>query len=391
MKPENQAPCHCLGSRAFFAALLAGGLLLFSGCGNKEPAATPPPPKVLVVQVQPQRVEILDEIVATLDGSANTDVRSQVAGYLQKQHYKDGAAVRQGDLLFEIDPQPFQTAVLKAQADVESALAHQVKTEQEEMRSRQLIQANAVSRQDLEAAIMANSAAKAQVRALDAMLERARLELGYTRITAPISGVAGSAIPGRGDLVSPSQTLTTISALDPIRARFTISETVYLKYVDQITRASTQADADKRALFELIRADGTVHPHRGWFDFIDRQVQTGTGALTVSALFPNPEKVLRPGLFARVRLVAEARPDALAVPQRAVMELQGRHMIAVVREDNTAEIRPVRVGPRSGKLWVIEEGLSSGETVVVEGVQKCRPGQPVSPQPWTPSGAEPHN
>jgi membrane fusion protein (multidrug efflux system) len=391
MKPENQAPCLCLGSRAFFAALLAGGLFLFSSCGNKKPAAAPPPPKVLVMQVQPQRVEILDEIVATLDGSANTDVRSQVAGYLQKQHYKDGAEVRQGDLLFEIDPRPFQIAVLKAQADMESALAHQVKTEQEEIRSRQLIEANAISRQDLEAAIMANSAAKAQVRALDAILERAYLELSYTRITAPISGVAGSALPGPGDLISPSQTLTTISTLDPIRARFTISETVYLKYVEQITRASTQPEAEKRALFELVLADGSVHPHRGWFDFIDRQVQTGTGALTVSALFPNPEKVLRPGLFARVRLVAEARPDALAVPQRAVMEQQGRMMIAVVREDNTVEIRPVRVGPRSGNLWVIEEGLSSGETVVVEGVQKCRPGQPVSPQPWTASGAEPHN
>jgi membrane fusion protein (multidrug efflux system) len=364
-------------------------VVFFSACGSKEAPPPPPPPKVLVLQIQPQRVEVFDEIVATLDGSSNTDVRSQVTGYLIKQHYKDGAGVKQGDLLFEIDPQPFQTAVLKAEADVESALAQQVKTEQEEARNRQLIKANAVSRQDLEASVMANSAAKAQVRALEAVLDRARLDLGYTKITAPISGVAGSGLPGTGDLVNPSQTLTTISTLDPIKAKFTISENSYLKYVKQIMEVNARPDQEKREVFELIRADGTVHPQRGRFDFIDREVRASTGSLSVSAIFPNPERVLRPGQFGRVRLVAETLPDALAVPQRAVMEIQGRYLLVVVKEDKTADLRPVQVGSRAGNLWVIEKGLRPGETVVVEGVQKCRPGQPVTPEPWTPPAAKP--
>lgn len=365
--------------------LLAPLMMALCACSRQPTATQPPgPPKVQVLQIQPQRVEVFDEIPATLTGSANTEVRAQVTGYLLRQHYKDGAAIQEGDLLFEIDPQPFQTAVLKAQADVESALAEQVRTEQQEMRNRELIQANAVSRQELEASIMANSAAKARVRALDAILERARLDLAFTRITAPISGIAGPALPGRGDLITPTQTLTTISTLNPIKARFSISETIYLKYAPKITAAAARSDDQQPELFELIRADGTLHPHRGRLDFVDREVQATTGSLAISTIFPNPDLILRPGQFARVRITAAALPEALAVPQRAVMEMQGRHLLVVIGENNMAEFRPVRTGPRSGHLWVIEEGLRPGETIVVEGLLKCRPGQPVQPEPWSP-------
>jgi membrane fusion protein (multidrug efflux system) len=367
----------------FFSCFAA--LFVFTGCGAKEATPAPGPPTVLVLKIEPQRLEVFDEITATLDGSANTEVRAQVSGYLLQQHYRDGSTVKPGDLLFEIDPLPFQAAVLKAQADVESALAAQIKAEQEESRNRQLIQANAVSRMELEASVMANSAAKAQVKALDAVLDRARLELGYTRVTSPIGGVAGSAIPGRGDLVNPNQVLTTISALDPIKARFTISENVYLKHAREITAANERAEGERRDIFELIRADGRRHPQRGRLGFIDRQVEASTGALAVTAVFPNPEIILRPGQYARVRLVAEALPTALAVPQRAVLEIQGRYLLCVVKADRTADLRPVRVGPRVGNLWVIEDGLQPGETVVVEGIQKCRAGQPVNPEPWTES------
>lgn len=366
------------------AAILAACFL--ASCGSPEAPPPPAAPAVQVMQIQPQKLEITDDIVATLDGSANTDVRAQVSGVLLKQHYTNGTTVKKGDLLFEIDPLPFKANVLKAEADVESARAQQLKADQEESRNRELIKANAVSRMELEASVMANSAAKSQVKALEAVLERARLDLGYTRVTAPISGVAGSALPGAGDLVNPSQILTTLSAFDPIKAKFTISEKTYLKNATMIAAATSRAVSERKEVFELIRADGRPHPQKGYFDYVDRQIDSSTGSLSFSALFPNPDLVLRPGQYAKVRLTGNL-PAALAVPQRAVLEIQGRYLMAVVKEDNTVDLRPVRAGTRVGNLWVIEDGIRAGERVVVEGVLKCRAGQAVTPEPWNPPPA----
>jgi membrane fusion protein (multidrug efflux system) len=357
--------------RAFpILASLAATLIISIGC-NKKPVAAPPPPEVLVAEVTQQDIPIYSEWTGVLDGFVNATIRAQVPGYLLRQDYREGSKVKKGDLLFEIDPRPFQAVLDQASAQL-------VKTELDVKRLTPLAKEDAVSREELDDAVQANLAAKATA-------ESARLNLDFTRITSPVDGIAGIAAAQIGDLVGPATgALTAVSTVDPIKAYFQVSEQEYLSHPASY---ANQADPDDKSApqnLQLILADGSVFPHKGRLYFTGRQVDAQTGTLQVVALFPNPGDVLRPGQFARVRAVTRTEAAALLVPQRAVTELQGSYQVVVIGPDDKASIRDVAVGARSGAMWIIKKGLKPGERVVVEGVQKMREGVVVNPKPYEP-------
>src|SRR5215472_988847 len=382
-------------------------------------------PEVEVVQVTQQDVPISSEWIGTLEGMVNATIKAQVTGYLRKQRYTEGAFVTQGQVLFEIDPRPFQAALdqakgelakaqgqlvqanaqlVQANAQLAQAEANQGKTQLDVDRYTPLAKAQAISSQDLDNAVQSNLAAKAQVAAARAGIDTAKaaivaakaaveaakaqvatatLNLGFTTIVSPITGIAGIATAQVGDLVGPnSGTLTTVSTLDPIKVYYTASEQEYLTAVRHHPTATARAAVETQAVLELLLADGTTYPYKGTFFVADREVNVQTGAIRLAGLFPNPGNVLRPGQYGRVRAVTSQREGALLVPQRAVTELQGRYQVAVVDGENKINFRTVKVGERVGTLWVIEEGLHPGERVVVEGVQKVRPGMAVHPTPF---------
>ena len=332
-----------------------------------------------------QDVPVVREWIGSLDGSVDADVRARVSGYLISQNYKEGAVVKEGDLLFQVDPSFYEAAVEQAKAGLAQAQANQLQTEQTEQREVQLYNQKAESAQDRDNAVQSNTAAKAAVKAQEATVRQAELNLEYTKITAPIGGVVGIANPGVGDLVGPSDAnpLATISTVDPIKAYFQISEQDYLKVAQERIEANRTNPAPAPPI-EMILADGTLYPRQGKFSAVDRQVDNQTGTIRLAALFPNPDNVLRPGQFVRVRVTVRTLHGALLVPQRAVNELQTSFELAVVGADNKAEIRAVKVGERVGSLWVVEDGLKPGERVVVERLQKVRDNQPVKPTEWKP-------
>ena len=346
------------------------------------------PQEVLVTDVIQQDVPIVREWIGSLDGSVNADVRTRVSGYLISQNYKEGTLVHQGDLLFQIDPSVYEAAVEQAKSALAQAEANQLQTEQTEQRERQLFEQKAESAQNRDNAVQANTAAKAEVKAQQASLRQAQLNLDFTRITAPVSGIAGIANPGIGDLVGPSdsQPLVTMSTVDPIRVYLKISEPDYLKYAARrMEQARTGGEAPPPV--EIVLADGTLYPQQGKFSAVDRDVDQQTGTIRLQALFPNPDNVLRPGGFVRVRVTVRNIKGALLVPQRAVNELQTSYELAVVGLGNKAEIRSVNVGDQIGSLWVIQDGIKPGDRIIVEGAQKVRDGEQVKPMPWTPSKA----
>ncbi|HSE87968.1 MAG TPA: efflux RND transporter periplasmic adaptor subunit [Candidatus Binatia bacterium] len=371
---------------------MASAIALFCvGCGKSEPPK-PPPPEVEVVQVEQKDVPLSREWIGTLDGLVNAQIKPQVTGYLLRQTYTDGAFVKKGQLLFEIDPRTFQAALdqakgqlANAEAQLATARANQVKAQNDVSRYTPLAKEQAIPQQDLDNAIQANQAAQAQVEAAKAAVEAAKakvasaqLDLGFTKVVSLIDGIAGIAQAQIGDLVSQSTLLTTVSTVDPIKVYFPVSEREYLDYVKE------HPDTAKRAAqesFELILADGSVYPRKGSFSFADRQVDVKTGTLRLQAVFPNPGNVLRPGQYARIRAITKTAKGALLVPQRAVTEQQGSYQVAVVSSGNTVEIRPVKVGERVGTQWIIETGLKPGERVVAEGTQRVRPGAIVTPKP----------
>jgi RND family efflux transporter MFP subunit len=363
---------------------LLSGFILLHGCAKK--GATPPaaPPEVLVTPVLQRDIPVIKEWVGTLDGSVNVTIQSRVTGYLISQNYKEGAFVRQGDLLFKIDARPFEVALAQAKAALAKARATQARTALDETRYVEAYAKRAVSQQDRDNAITANTAAKADVVAQQAAVSQAELNLGYTRITAPVSGIAGSATAQLGDLVNAgSSNLTTLSAVDPIKVYFWLSEQEYIEAAPRIREVEAIAPARREPLIELILSNGDLYSHRGRFDFADRQVDPRTGTIRIAALFPNPGNYLRPGQFARVRAPVRTIKGALLVPQRAVNELQGTYQVVVVGPDNKAHIRPVEVGERVGSWWAIASGLQPRERVVAEGIQKAREGMAVVARPWT--------
>ena len=441
---------------AIATVLVIVAVISIASRSNKPAQAAPRPLEVEVVQVKQENVPVYSEWIGTTEGMVNADIKAQVTGYLLRQNYQEGSFVKQGQLLFEIDPRPFQAALdqangqvaqfegqleqansqiaqaeaqlaqansqlSQAQAQLAQAQANQVKTQLDVNKYAPLAEQKAVTQQEFDNAIQANLVAKAQVEAARAGVETARaqvraanaqigtakastqtakgqienaraaartaqLNLGFTRIVSPIDGIAGLAQAQVGDLVQPNNPnnppLTTISTVDPIKVYFTISEQQYLTFNRlNLIEARTGASVARIEL-ELVLADGTTYPQKGNFYYADRQVDQKTGAIRIAGIFPNPGNVLRPGQYGRVRAVTATKNDALLVPQRAVTQLQGGYQVAVVGSDNKIEIRAIKVGDHSGSNWIVDDGLKPGETVVVEGTQRLRPGVLVNPKPY---------
>jgi len=352
-----------------------------------ETASAPPPPSVQVevANVIQKDVPIQMEWVGTTDGSNNALIRAQVGGYLMKRPYTEGSFVRKGDLLFELDPSKFRTALDQAMGDLAKAQAQFTKTKQDVERDTPLAKEGAISQKELDDSIQAHAATKGMVAAAKAAVEQAKLNLSWTKITAPIDGVVGVSKAQIGDLIDASTELTSMSTLDPIRVYFPVSEQEYFEAAEKVQQGYKDRKEGKEysgALLDLVLGGEKIYPHKGQFYLVDRQVDTKTGTIRVAALFPNPNNLLRPGQFARVRAVTKTKEGAILVPQRAVTEMQGSHQVAVVSPENKVDIRPVKVGQRSGNLWMIDQGLKPGERVVVEGLQKVKAGMTVDPKPF---------
>ncbi len=378
--------------------LISLALIVGAGCTSKTAqGAQPGTSDVEVVQVQKEDVPIYAEWIGTLDGLVNADVRAQVTGYLLKQGYQEGAFVKQGQLLFQIDPRPFQAALDQAQgqlAQAHAALANaqavQRRTELDVQRYRPLAEQQAASQQDLDNSVQNNLAAiatvetaKAQIKTYEAAVETAKINLDFTRLIAPIDGIAGQAQLQVGALVTPgSGIVTSVSTVDPIKVYFTVGEPQYLAWRQRFPTDADRQQADKELRLQLILADGSTYPHEGKFYFADRQVDQSTGAIRIAGLFPNPNNILRPGGYGKVRAVIRKQPGALLVPQRAVSELQGGYQVAVVGAENKVAVRTVTVGDRVDNRWIVTSGLSAGDRVVVEGVQRMRTGVHVNPKPF---------
>jgi RND family efflux transporter MFP subunit len=368
--------------------LFAISFLPLVGCGDPTKASTPPsPPTVEVAEVLQKDVPIYTEWVATLDGFVNAQIQPHVSGYLIKQNYKEGSVVRIGEVLFEIDPRPYKAALDQATAQLAQAEAQLGKAKLDVQRDTPLAQARAIAQSQLDNEIQAQLGAKASVQAAQANVEQAALNVEFTKVTSLLNGIAGIAQIQIGSLVSPTSVLTSVSQVDPIKAYFTVSEQEFTDFHRRYPTEETLNEARKRTHLELILADGKVFEHPGAIYFADREVNPTTGAIRIAGAFANPNNLLRPGQFGRVRTSVQTRTGALLVPQRAVSEIQGSYQVAVVGNDNKVSIRPVTVGERVGNLWIITQGVKPGERVVVEGMQKVKEGSPVSPQPFNPAKA----
>ena len=382
----------------------AGVIALIAGAihPTRSASATPTmnPPIVEVVQAWQRDVPIYGDWIGTLDGLVDADVRAQVTGYLLKQGYQEGSFVRKGQLLFQIDPRPFQAALDQAEGQLQQAKAMltnaqavQGRTELDVKRYTPLAREQAASQQDLDNAVQNNLAAlatvetaKAQIQTDEAAVETAKINLGFTSLVAPIDGIAGQAQLQVGALVTPgSGTVTSISTIDPIKVYFTVGEPQYLAWRKRFPSETSREAADKALRLQLILADGSTYEHEGQFYFADRQVDEGTGAIRLAGLFSNPNNILRPGGYGKVRAIIRMQTGALLVPQRAVSELQGGYQIAVVGSDNKVSIRTVKIGEAFGSDRIVTEGLNPGERVVAEGIQKVRPGMQVNPIPFNAS------
>ena len=362
-----------LGCILFIISVLA-----LAGCSRSQAAFRMPDPEVLVAPPVQQEVSIHNEWVATTDGYVNAEIRPQVSGYIIKQNYKEGAVVRKGQVLFEIDPRPFQAALDGAKGQLAQAEAQLHKYTNDVERDTPLVAQKAVPKEKLDNEVQAKLAAQAAVAAAKAAVERAELDLGWTKVTSLVDGVAGIAEVQMGNLVAPQVRLTSVSQVDPIKLVFPVSEQEYLRAKKLSSNAQPLNLFDSSP--ELILADGTVYPRKGRILLTDRQVDSNTGTIRLVAAFPNPGNVLRPGQYGRVRIQTSVRKNALLVPQSAVAELQGGYQVALVGGDRKATIRPVKAGEKVGKMWVIEEGLNPGDQVIVEGWQKLKEGTVVVPK-----------
>jgi len=360
----------------------AACMLIGFGCKQSAPPA-PPPPAVLVTEVIQKDVPISAEWVGTTVGFVNAKVMPRVQGYLLKQTYEDGANVKAGQLLFEIDDRPYKASLDQALSDLATQRPNLRKHQQDVGRYTPLAAQGAVSKQELDDAIQATRASEAQVQAAEAAVTNARLNLDWTKIYSPIDGIAGIAPVQVGDLVTPSTVLTTISQVDPMKVTFPITEREYLRFADKIKEHQEKGPAQDEPDLQLILADGSPYPRRGRFHVANREIDRETGTILVQALFPNPNGMLRPGLYAKVRAATETVRGALLVPERAVQEIQGTFQVAVVGSDNRIALRTVKMAQQLDGLWVVNEGLKPGERVVTQGLQKVRDGIVVSATPDT--------
>ncbi|HEX4119695.1 MAG TPA: efflux RND transporter periplasmic adaptor subunit [Verrucomicrobiae bacterium] len=362
----------------------AAAILCLAGCKEK---ARPPagPPTVEVTTVTQADVPIYHEWIGTLDGLVNATIRAQVTGYLLKQDYREGDNIEKGDLLFEIDPRPFQAVLDQANGELAEAQARLGKTELDVKRYAPLVKDRAISQEEFDDAVQANLGAKAAVLSAKAQVEQAQVNLDFTRIVSPIDGIASIARGQIGDLVGPGTgELTTVSTIDPIKAYYNVTEQAYINFARLYMKEKERTERLKQLEIKLILADGTVYSEEGHIYAPDRAIGATTGALRLEAVFPNPDGTLRPGQFVRVRVKFDVEHGALLVPQRAVSELQGAYQVDLLDAENKVHIQPVRVGEREGSLWLIEQGLKPRERVVVEGIQKIREGMTVNPTNYVP-------
>jgi len=361
-------------SQIFCASLLL--LATLGGCSSKEEKPAPPPPGVTVTPVVKKDVEIQQEWVGSMLGNVDADIRPKVDGFLLKQLYAEGSYVNKGQPLFELDSRQAQASVEQAKGKLERARASLTQAQIDVKRYTPLVAQRAISQAELDKATSMELAAKAEVDADQAVLDNANLNLGWTTVTSPISGIAGISKVGVGDLMTPISVMTTISNVDPINVDFSIAEQDYMRFQREKT-----GRAAGRSL-QLILGDGTVYPQRGRALLVNREVDSRTGTIQVRAEFPNPGNVLRPGQYARIRAVTEVRKDALLIPQRAVAELQGVYQVGVVGADNKVTIKAVNLGPQVADAWIVESGLQAGDNVIVDGLQRVRNGMTVAPAPF---------
>ncbi|HXM15414.1 MAG TPA: efflux RND transporter periplasmic adaptor subunit [Candidatus Eremiobacteraceae bacterium] len=357
------------------------------GCEAQKAPPAPPPPDVVVTPVVQKDVPIYNEWVATLDGFDNAQIQPQVTGYIVEQTYREGSPVKKGQVLFEIDPRPFQAILDQAKAQLAQAQAQLGKTKLDVDRDTPLAKERAIAQSQLDNDIQANLAAIASVKSSEAQVEQAQLNLDFCHVTSLLDGIAGIATVQIGNLVSPTAVLTSVSRVEPIKAYFPISEQMYMKFAKRINASNRRDDLEEikdAPPLQLILADGTVYAHPGKILYTDRQVDITTGTIRIASSFPNPENILRPGQFGRIRAATEQVNGALLVPQKAVNELQGMYQLAVVGEGNKVSIRSVKVGDRSGENWIIQSGVKPGEMVIVEGLQKVRDGSVVKPKQQAP-------
>jgi membrane fusion protein (multidrug efflux system) len=371
-------PTRSIAGGALALAVLA---LIPVSCA-KEQAKAGSPPEVYVASVVQRDVPVEMELVGQTRGAQDVEIRARVEGYLDRVAFAEGSFVTKGTLLYQIDPKDLEAALARAKGDLATAQARLAKAENDVARYAPLVAQQAVSRQELDNAQAARDAAKAQVEAGQAIVDKARNDLGYTTITSPIDGLAGTTLVKAGNLVGRGEStlLTTVSQIDPILFRAGMSEAEYLRIARRAEELKQQRGGQANPI-TLILADGTIHPHTGNLDAVERAIDPTTGTIAMQFAFPNPERLVRPGQYGRARAVIDTKKGALLVPQRAVQELQNLRTVAVVGADDTVSIRTVTVGPRFESLWVIEEGLKPGDQVIVEGLQRVREGVKVSPKP----------
>jgi len=377
--PRHHAPAavpslSCNAASRLVLALLLATVSSAVGCGKTNAASAIPASEVEVATIAQKDVPVFSEWVATLDGYVNAQIQPQVTGYTIRQTYKEGSFVHKGQMLFQIDPRPFQALLDQANAQLAQTQAQLAKTQMDVDRDTPLAKAHAVAQSQLDNDIQAKRAAAAAVKAAEAQVEQAHLNLEFTNVRSPIDGMVGIAQVQIGNLVNPTTVLTSVSQIDPIKAYFSISEQEYLHYAERINAEAQKERPSNGPPFDLILADGTIYPHKGLGLLTNRQVDVSTGSIQIVCSFPNPHNFLRPGQFGRLRAASEIRRGALLVPQKAVSELQGSYQLAVVGADDKVSIRAVKVGDRVGPMWIVESGVKPGEVVVVEGLQKIQNG-----------------
>jgi membrane fusion protein (multidrug efflux system) len=372
-------------TNVFLLVLAVAALGSVSACRSENAAAAPPPPSAAFVTVVPEPVAITGEWIATLDGTVNAQIRPQVSGYLMRRSYREGGFVHKGDALFEIDRRPFDTALNQARARLAESQAQLAKAERDFARDQPLAEQRAIAQSQLDNDVSARDAAQASVASAKATVEAAQLNVSFTRVTSLIDGVAAIAAAQIGDLVGPTTLLTTVSQVNPIKVYFPISEQQYLAIADHVRSPTAAATLwQEGGGLTLVLADGTTYPHRGSVVALDRDIDPKMGTIRISATFPNPGNILRPGQYGRVRAQTAIHRDALLVPQRAVSELQNGFQLRILTADNKVAVRTVTLGARIGNRWIVEKGLQPNDRVVVDG-PSLKDGSPVSPHPAAPS------
>jgi RND family efflux transporter MFP subunit len=382
--PGARAPRLVSSLALCFGALLTLACREHAGAAAGATGAAPQPQAVTVLTVEPESLPVTSEWVTSLDGFVNAQIRPQVAGYLIAKTYDEGAIVQKNQVLFEIDARPFRTALAQAEAALARAQADLGRAERDKARDTPLAKERAIPQSQLDNDVQGELAARAAVKAAEATIEAARLNLSFTKVRSLIDGVAAIATAQMGDLVSPTSLLTTVSQLDPIKAYFSLSEQEYLRAAKQLNQATRQEPWQAGTSLKLFLADGSEYDKVGSFLAADRQIDPRTGTIRISAIFPNPDNILRPGLYGRVRAETSVLASALLVPQRAVTELQGSAQVRVVGADNKVSLRNVKLGARAGNRWVVESGIAAGDNVVLDGPQ-LREGTLVTPTPLAPS------